>query len=66
MNYRFLTTETNSKALYIYIHILLFVRNLVSKAICSECTDFVYNCVFQKKEKQHSLNLSDFENESTF
>ena len=27
---------------------------------------FVYNCVFQKKEKQHSQNLSHFENESTF
>ena len=27
---------------------------------------FVYNCVFLKKEKQHSQNLSHFENESSF
>ena len=27
---------------------------------------FVYNCVFWKKEKQQSRNLSHFENESTF
>ena len=27
---------------------------------------FVYNCVYWKKEKQHSQNLSHFENESTF
>ena len=45
---------------------MLFAHNLISKAICSECTDFVYNCVFQKKEKQHSQNLLHFENESTF
>ena len=44
----------------------LFVHNLISKAICSECTVFVYNFVFQKKEKQHSRNLSHFENESEF
>ena len=44
----------------------LLVHNLISKAICSECTVFVYNFVFQKKEKQHSENLSHFENESTF
>ena len=55
MNYRFLTTETNSKALYI----LLFFYNLISKAICSDCTDFclqifVYNCIFRKKEKNNS------------
>ena len=42
--------------------------NLISKAICSDCTDislqiFVYNCVFRKKEKQHSRNLSHFEQE---
>ena len=35
---------------------MLFVPNLISKAICSVCKDFclqifVYNCVFQKKEK---------------
>ena len=27
---------------------------------------FVHHCVFQKKEKQNSPNLSHFENESTF
>ena len=53
INYRFLTTEKNFKA------------------ICSDCTDFclqifVYSCVFRKKEKQRSQNLSYFENESTF
>ena len=52
INYRFLTSETNLKALYI----LLFVHNLISKAICSNSTDFclqifVYKCLFLKKEK---------------
>ena len=52
INYRFLTTETNLKALYIF---RCFFYNLISKAICSDCTDFclqifVYNCVFRKKE----------------
>ena len=42
--------------------------NLISKAICSGCIDFclqisIYNYVFLKKEKQHSRNLSHFENE---
>ena len=45
---------------------MLFVYNLISKAVISECTDFVYNVYFGKKEKQHSQNLSHFENESTF
>jgi hypothetical protein len=27
---------------------------------------FVYNCVFRKKEKLRSQNLSRFENESTY
>ena len=27
---------------------------------------FVYNCVFRKKENQHSQTLSHFENESSF
>ena len=67
INYRFLTTETNLKALYIFC----CFYNHISKAICSDCTDFwlqifVYNCVFRKKEKQHSQNLSHFENKSTF
>ena len=64
MNYRFLTTETNLKALYIYIS--LFVHNLISKAI------FVYNCVFRKKEKNthetfHILKMkTHFEKEPRF
>ena len=50
VNYRFLTTETNSKALYI----LRFLYNLISKSICNECADFclqifVYNCVLGTK-----------------
>ena len=68
MNDRFLTSETNSKALYVYIS--LFFYDLISKAICSDCTDlclqtFVYKCVFQKKEKKTSQGLSHFENENT-
>ena len=55
INYRFLTTETNLKALYIFC--CCFLHNLISKAICSDCTDFclqifVDNCVFRKKEKK--------------
>ena len=52
-----MATETNSKALYMS----LFVHNLIrlNEQI------FVYNCVFRKKEKQHSPNLP-FENENTF
>ena len=62
-----MTNETNLKALYIFP----FFYNLKSKAICRYCTDFclqifVYSCVFRKKEKQRSQNLSYFENESTF
>ena len=63
INYRFLTTETNLKALYIFRCVFttpsvkLFVVNVQI---------FVYNCVFWKKEKQHSQNLSHFEYESTF
>ena len=39
-----------------FIYISLFFYNLVSKAICSDSTDFclqifVYNCVFWRKEK---------------
>ena len=46
-------TDTNLKALYILV---VFLQNVISKAICSDCTDFclqifVYNCVFRKKEK---------------
>ena len=63
INHRFLTTETNWKTLYIFhglfttSSVKLFVLNVQS---------FVYNCVFRKREKQRSPNLSHFENESTF
>ena len=60
MNYRFLTTETSLKALYIYI--LLFVHNLISKAICRECTDFCLQLCFSEKGK---TTVTNFENEST-
>ena len=43
INKRFLTTETNLKS---SIHISLFVHDLISRATCSECQNFVYNCVF--------------------
>ena len=61
--YRFLTTETNLKALYIFR--CLFTTSSV-KLFEVNAQIFVYNCVLWKKEKQHSLNLSHFENESTF
>ena len=52
LNYRFLTTETNLKALYIiYIYISLFVYNLISKAIFSDCTDFCLQLYFSEKGK---------------
>ena len=63
INYRFLTTETNLKALYIFR--CLFTTSSV-KLFVVNVQIFVYNCVFRKKEKQHSQNLSHFENESTF
>ena len=49
INYRFLTTETNLKALLIYIS--LFVHNLISKAFCSECTCFCLQLCFSEKGK---------------
>ena len=55
-----MTTETNLKTLYIS---LFFTTSSVKLFVVQI---FVYNCVFQKKEKQHSQNLSHFENESTF
>ena len=75
INYRFWTTETNLKALYIYF--VIFLHNLISKAICSDCTGFclqifVYNCVFRKKEKYthktfHILKMkTHFEKEPHF
>ena len=62
INYRFLTTETKVKALYIFC--CLFTTSSV-KLFVVIVQMFVYRCVFQKKEKQHSPNLSHFENEST-
>ena len=47
INYRFLTTETNLKAFYIF-H--CFFYNLISKAVCSKCTDFCLRLSFWKKE----------------
>ena len=38
INYRFLTTETNLKAIYLVV----FFYNLISKAICSDCTDYYF------------------------
>ena len=64
MNDRFLTSETNSKALYVYIS--LFFYDLISKAICSDCTDFCLRLRFSEKGKKNSQNLSHFENENTF
>jgi len=72
INYGFLTTETNLKALYIFVttsSVKLFVVNVQI---------FVYNCVFRKKEKQHSKTFHilkmkahfekepHFENKSSF
>ena len=63
INYRFLTTKTNLKALYSS----LFVHNLTSKAICSECEDF---CL-QFSKKNHILEMkahseTHLENENMF
>ena len=64
-----MTTETNLKAIHIYIS--LFDHNLISKAICSDCTDFYLQiyCLqllcFRKKEKKtyetfHILKMKTF------
>ena len=56
MNYRFLTTETNSKALYIFrcfnttSPVKLF-EVTVQILLDFSLQIFVYNCVFWKKEK---------------
>ena len=55
INYRFLTTETNLKTLYIF-HCLFTTSSV--KLFVVNVQIFVYNCVSQKKEKQHSQNLS--------
>ena len=60
-----------------FIYISLLFYNLISKAICSDCTDFclqifVHNCVFWKKEKTahktfHILKMkTHFEEEPHF
>ena len=61
MNYRFLANETNSKVLDILL--CLFTTSSV-KLFVVNVQIFVYICVFLKKEKQHSQNLSRFENEA--
>ena len=80
MDYRFLTTKTNLKALYIYISLFF---NTTSSVVWNDCADFclqifVYHCIFQKKEKETDKNLlilkmktpfekePHFENESSF
>ena len=68
INYRFLTTETNSKALYIFcclfttLSVKLFVVNVQI---------FLYNCIFGKENNIHVLKMKahfqkepHFENES--
>ena len=45
-----------------FIYISLLFYNLISKAICSDCTDLC----FLEKGKNRSQNLSHFENENTF
>ena len=47
-NYRFPTTETNLKALYIFC---CFNTTLSVKLFVVTVQIFVYNCVFWKKEK---------------
>ena len=63
INYRFLTTETNLKTLYIFR--CLFTTSSVNLFVVN-VQIFVYNCVSRKKEKQHSQNLSNFQNKSSF
>ena len=68
MNYGFLTTETNSKALCIFCCFfnITSVKLFVVTVQIFVYIFFVYNCVFRKKEKKNSQNLSHFENENTF
>ena len=63
INFRFLKTETNLKGLYIFR--FLFTTSSAKLFVVNAQTS-VYNCVFWKKEKLLSQNLSHFENESTF
>ena len=61
IRYRFLTTDTNES----YTFHCLFITSLV-KLLVVNVQIFVQNCVFWKKKKQHSQNLSHFENKKTF
>ena len=51
IDYLFLTTEPNLKALYIS----LFVHNLISKVVCSEFTDFCLQLCFLEQGTFHIL-----------
>ena len=69
IDYLFLTTEPNLKALYIS----LFVHNLISKVVCSEFTDFCLQLCFLEQGTFHILKMKayfekepHFENESSF
>ena len=55
LNYRFLTTETNSKALYIFRH---FYPDLISKALWSDCADFLSQTNKQNKTKNTLMYYS--------
>jgi hypothetical protein len=68
ITYRFLKTETNLKALYIF---RCFFTTSPVKLFKVTVQSFVYQFLFTieffwKKEKKHSRNLSHFVNESTF
>ena len=52
INYRFLVTETNIK------YISLFIHNFISKAICTEYTDFCLQLCFSEKEKTTLTKLA--------
>ena len=68
MNYRFLTTETSLKALYIF----WFFTTSSVKLFVVTVQIFVYKSLFaivffgKRKKKKTSRNLSHFENETTF
>ena len=49
-NYRFLTTETNSKALHLFF---CFLHNLISKAFCIDFTNFCLQLHFLEKGKKN-------------
>ena len=63
INYRFLTTETNLKALYIF---RCFFTTSSVKLFVVNVKIFFTIVSFGKKKKKYSWNLSHFENENTF